>query len=68
MRRGFGEVTDPRQAPGADHPMIRAHPATGSKALFLGRRRNAYIQGMAHDEGERLLDALWAHATRPELT
>ena len=68
LRRGSTEVTDPRQAPGADHPIIRTHPVTGRKALFLGRRRNAYIQGLALEDSEELLDALWAHATRPELT
>jgi taurine dioxygenase len=68
LRRGFSEVTDPRQAPGADHPIIRTHPVTGRKALFLGRRRNAYIQGLELEDSERLLDALWAHAARPELT
>src|SRR5215831_13927642 len=68
LRRGFKEVTDARQAPGADHPIIRTHPVTGRKALFLGRRRNAYIEGLALAESERLLDALWAHATRPEFT
>ena len=68
LRRGFTDVTDPRQAPGADHPIIRTHPVTGRKALFLGRRRNAYIQGLDLAESERLLDALWAHATRPEFT
>jgi taurine dioxygenase len=68
LRRGFKEVTDPRQAPGADHPIVRTHPVTGRKALFLGRRRNAYIQGLDLEESERLLDALWARATKPEFT
>jgi taurine dioxygenase len=68
LRRGFKEVTDPREAPGADHPIVRTHPVTGRKALFLGRRRNAYIQGLDLNDSERLLDALWAHAIRPELT
>src|SRR5271169_1311539 len=68
LRRGLAEVTDPRQAPGADHPIIRTHPVTRRKALFLGRRRNAYIQGLELDDSERLLDALWGYATRPELT
>jgi alpha-ketoglutarate-dependent taurine dioxygenase len=68
LRRGFTEVNDPRQAPGADHPIIRTHPDTGRKAIFLGRRRNAYIQGLALEESEQLLDALWEHATRSELT
>jgi taurine dioxygenase len=68
LRRGSTEVTDPRRAPGADHPIIRTHPVTARKALFLGRRRNAYIQGLGLEDSEELLDALWAHATRPELT
>jgi taurine dioxygenase len=68
LRRGFSEVTDPRKAPGADHPIVRTHPETGRKALFLGRRRNAYIQGLELDESERLLDALWAHATKDEFS
>lgn len=68
LRRGYEEVTDPRQTPGADHPIVRTHPVTGRKAIFLGRRRNAYIQGLEVEESERLLDELWAHATRDELT
>ncbi|MGE0798881.1 MAG: TauD/TfdA dioxygenase family protein [Lautropia sp.] len=68
MRKGMKEVTDPRQAPGARHPLVIRHPVTGRSALFLGRRRNSYIVGMALDESEALLDELWTHATRPELT
>lgn len=66
MRKGFREVTDPRQAPGARHPVFRTHPVTGRKALYLGRRRNAYIIGLPLEESEKLLDVLWAHASRPE--
>jgi len=66
MRKGFKEVRDPRQAPGAHHPIFRIHPATGKKALYLGRRRNAYIIGLPLEESERLLDELWAHASKPE--
>jgi taurine dioxygenase len=66
MRKGFKEVADPRQAPGARHPVFRTHPVTGRKALYLGRRRNAYIIGLPLDESERILDELWAHASRPE--
>jgi taurine dioxygenase len=67
LRRGMTEVTDPREAPGASHPIVRTHPVTGRKALFLGRRRNAYVEGMPLEDSERLLDELWRHATRPEL-
>jgi taurine dioxygenase len=68
LRRGFTEATDPRETPGADHPIVRTHPVTGRKALFLGRRRNAYIQGLALADSETLLDALWAHATQPRFS
>lgn len=68
LRKGFVEVTDPRQAVGARHPIVRTHPVTGRRALFLGRRRHAYIVGLELEESERLLDFLWAHATRAELT
>ena len=68
MRKGYADVTDPRRAPGARHPLVNTHPETGRACLFLGRRRNSYIEGLDLDESERLLDALWAHATQPRFT
>jgi taurine dioxygenase len=44
---------------------VRTDPATGRKALFLGRRPNAFVLGLALEDSEALLDALWAHATQP---
>jgi taurine dioxygenase len=67
LRQGFEDVTDPRKTVGAIHPVVRTHPVTKRKCLFLGRRRNAYLQGLPLDESEALLDQLWAQATRPEL-
>ena len=64
LRKGQNEVTDPREAPGAVHPIIRTHPATHRNALFLGRRRNACIIGLRLAESEELLDKLWAHASQ----
>jgi taurine dioxygenase len=68
MRKGYKEVTDPREAPGARHALIKRHPETGRECLFLGRRRNSWIVGLPLEESERLLDELWAHATQPEFT
>lgn len=68
LRAGFHESYAPEEQPGAVHPLVRTHPETGRKALFLGRRRNAYVMGMPIEEGNRLLDELWAFATRPEFT
>jgi taurine dioxygenase len=66
LRRGFKEVADPRDTPGALHPLVRTHPVTKRKALFLGRRRNASIVGLPLADSEALLDRLWAHAAKPE--
>jgi alpha-ketoglutarate-dependent taurine dioxygenase len=68
MRKGYTEVVDPRKAPGMHHALVRTHPETGRKCLFLGRRRNSFIVGLELGESEALLDKLWAHATRPEFT
>ncbi|MBV9826352.1 MAG: TauD/TfdA family dioxygenase [Alphaproteobacteria bacterium] len=68
LRRGFVDAPDASQTVGAEHPIVRTHPETRRKALFLGRRRNAYIPGLPLAESEALLDALWAHATKPEFT
>jgi taurine dioxygenase len=68
LRKGYKEVSDPREAPGARHPLMRIHPETGRECLFLGRRRNAYIVGLTLAESEALLDELWAHATQPRFT
>jgi taurine dioxygenase len=65
LRKGSKEVTDVRQTIGAHHPLVRTEPKTGRKALFLGRRPNAYVVGLEVPESEGLLDALWAHATQP---
>lgn len=67
MRKGMQPVADPREAPGARHPLVIVHPETRRPALFLGRRRNSYILGLALPESEALLDRLWAHATQPRL-
>ncbi len=64
LRVGFKDATDPRVAPGAIHPIIRTHPETRRNALFLGRRKSAYIIGLPLDESEDLLNRLWAHATQ----
>lgn len=66
LRRGFVEVDNPSQTVGARHPIVRTHPVTQRKCLFLGRRRSAYVIGLPVGESEALLDRLWSHATQPE--
>jgi len=68
LRRGMPDVTDPSNSPGTLHPMVRTHPVTGKPCLYLGRRRHAYIDGLPLAESERLLDEIWAHASKPEFS
>ena len=65
LRKGYEEITDVRQTPGARHPLVRTDPDTGRKALFLGRRPHSYIVDLEVEESEALLDALWEHAAQP---
>jgi taurine dioxygenase len=68
VRQGVTPTGDPRTSPGTLHPLVQAHPETGRRALYLGRRRNAYIDGLSLDESNALLDEIWAEATRDALT
>ena len=71
LRDGSGERLDPgridvSEIAGPSHPIARTHPETGRKALYIGRRQNTYVNGLAVGESEELLDALWAHVAAQE--
>lgn len=63
VRAGVVATDDPLTAPGALHPIVFAHPEAGRPGLYLGRRRNSYIEGLPLEESEALLDQVWAIAT-----
>jgi taurine dioxygenase len=65
LRQGVTPTDDPHKAPGAWHPAVLKHPANGRPTLYLGRRRNSYIEGLSPAESDALLEALWAHIARP---
>src|SRR5690348_4378500 len=52
VRQGMSAVDDPVNSPGVYHPLVLTHPETGRRALYLGRRRNAYIAGLALVDSE----------------
>ena len=66
LRPGFEAFDDPREAPGATHPIVRTHEETGRRALYLGRRDWACVPGLPLEESEALLDELWCYATLAE--
>jgi alpha-ketoglutarate-dependent taurine dioxygenase len=68
VRQGVTPTGDPRTSPGTLHPLVCTHPETRRRALYLGRRRNAYIDGLSLDDSNALLDEIWTYATRDSLT
>jgi len=52
------------ERPPVDHPLVRTHPETGTKTLYIGNHAS-HILGMSEDEGDALLPELLDHATRP---
>jgi taurine dioxygenase len=67
VRQGVTAMDDPTASPGIYHPLVCTHPETKRRLLYLGRRRNAYIRGLALADSEALLDELWRYATSDEI-
>jgi taurine dioxygenase len=57
-----------RKNPPLSHPVIRTHPVSGRKALFVNDGFTTRINELEPAESEAILKMLFAHATRPEFT
>ena len=68
-RHGEEPMTEEQRkaVPPVDHPMVRTHPETGRKCLFLGDHAESVV-GMPYDEGRELIDELNQLAIHPDLT
>ncbi len=68
-----GQATTPQKEPDPDvqtvsvHPLVRTHPETGRKSLYVGAH-TVQIDGMTEEESAPLLTYLMAHSSRPEFT
>jgi taurine dioxygenase len=67
VRVTFQKATKREEVIGPTHPIVRVHPVTRKRALYLGRRYDgpsSYVVELSDADSEALLDKLWAHATQ----
>lgn len=65
--RSDGREAAPR-AYVAEHPVVRTHPETGRKALYVNVAHTVRFAGMTEEESAPLLEYLFRHQIRPEFT
>jgi taurine dioxygenase len=62
------EITDElrRKHPDVSQPMVRRHPRTGRKALYVTEGHTTHIVGLDRSESDALLAELWEHLRQPQ--
>ncbi|GMV55137.1 MAG: taurine dioxygenase [Betaproteobacteria bacterium] len=67
--RDTGQLTEMKKlSPPVAQPVVRVHPETGRKALFVNEGTTTQFVGMTSEESRALLEFLFEHSVRPEFT
>lgn len=67
-RMRTGARADARQEYVAAHPVVRVHPETGRRALYVNVAHTVCFEGMTREESAPILEYLFRHQIRPEFT
>lgn len=63
-QRAYKSMDD--QSPAVSHPIVRTHPRTGRKCVFVNQQYTVAVEGLSDGEGRELIDYLCRHITRAE--
>lgn len=63
------EIQDPSKTfPRSEHPIVRTHPVTGKRGLFVNRSFTTRIAGLRKNESDAILEMLYRHVETPEFS